>query len=184
MRPHLVVMLPPVFDDDLGFQTVPEPLHRQAFIPELPIEAFRRAVLPRLAGINQRAFYPSFRHPLQERSADKLRTIVATQVTRRTAHADEPGQYVDDPPGADRSCHVDGECFPRVLIHYSQALDLLSIGASIEDEVNGRGRLAATLRLGRFLGTCKPCSAHTRLHRALPISMPSRPRNTRMRREP
>ena len=47
-------MLPPLIDDGFRFDTVAKPFHRQAFIAEFAIEAFRRSVLPRLARIDQR----------------------------------------------------------------------------------------------------------------------------------
>src|SRR3954471_13470474 len=53
MRPDFIVMLSPLFDHDLGFGPVPEPLHRQALIPEFSVETLRRAVLPRFARSDQ-----------------------------------------------------------------------------------------------------------------------------------
>jgi hemoglobin len=46
MRPHGIVVAPPVSDNDLCFDTVPEPFHGKAFVAEFAIEAFRRPVLP------------------------------------------------------------------------------------------------------------------------------------------
>jgi hypothetical protein len=43
----------PILDDDLGLGTISEPLHCQAFITELAIEAFIGAVLPWLAWVDQ-----------------------------------------------------------------------------------------------------------------------------------
>ena len=49
MWTHLIEVLAPGFDDDLGFATRPEPLHAQALVAELAIEAFQRAVLNKRA---------------------------------------------------------------------------------------------------------------------------------------
>ena len=49
MRPILVVVPTPGFDDDPSLGAVAEPLHAQALVAELAVEAFRRAILPRLA---------------------------------------------------------------------------------------------------------------------------------------
>jgi hypothetical protein len=46
-------MRSPSFDDHLRIDLVSEPLHRQAFIPELAVEGFIGAVLPGLSGINE-----------------------------------------------------------------------------------------------------------------------------------
>jgi hypothetical protein len=45
MGPNFIVVTPPVLNDDLGFQPVAEPLHGQAFIPELAVETFIGTVL-------------------------------------------------------------------------------------------------------------------------------------------
>ena len=54
MRAHLVVMPPPALDHDLRLGPRPEPLQAQALVAELAVEALRRAILPGLAGIDQR----------------------------------------------------------------------------------------------------------------------------------
>jgi hypothetical protein len=36
-------MLPPVFDNHLGFKTVPEPFHRQAFVAKLGVSVSKLA---------------------------------------------------------------------------------------------------------------------------------------------
>ena len=52
MRPHLVVVHAPVLDDDLRLDPIAKPFCRQSFVPELAVEAFVRAVLPRLARVD------------------------------------------------------------------------------------------------------------------------------------
>jgi hypothetical protein len=46
MRAHLIEVLAPGFDDHFGLGARPEPLHAQALVAELAVEAFQRAVLP------------------------------------------------------------------------------------------------------------------------------------------
>ena len=46
MRTYLVEVPAPRFDDDPGLGARPEPLHAQALVTELAVEAFQRAVLP------------------------------------------------------------------------------------------------------------------------------------------
>ena len=65
MGPHGIVVLAPVLDHDLRFNPVPEPFHGQTFIAELAVEAFRRAVLPWIARIDQSAFDPLVFDPFQ-----------------------------------------------------------------------------------------------------------------------
>lgn len=83
MWAHRVVMLPPIFNHDLGLDAVPEPFHCQALVPKFAVAAFVRTVLPRLARIDQRTFNALLGHPFQQRDADKFRAVVAAQVTRR-----------------------------------------------------------------------------------------------------
>jgi len=45
---------PPLLDDDLRFDSVPEPLQTEAFVPELAVERLIRAILPGLTRIDQR----------------------------------------------------------------------------------------------------------------------------------
>jgi len=70
MRAHLVEVPAPGFDDDPGLGARPEPLHAQALVAELAVETFQRAVLPGLAGIDQRGLDPLIDDPLQQRPRD------------------------------------------------------------------------------------------------------------------
>ena len=47
MRSLVVVKLSPLLDDDLRFAAGNEPFPVQAFVPQLPVEAFHKTVLPR-----------------------------------------------------------------------------------------------------------------------------------------
>jgi hypothetical protein len=51
MRTDIVVMGHPVLNHDPGFQTVAEPIDRQALIAELPVEALGGVVLQWLARV-------------------------------------------------------------------------------------------------------------------------------------
>lgn len=81
-------MQPPIFDHDLRFNPISEPLHRQAFIAKFPIEAFGRTVLPGLSGIDQHRLNVLINDPFQQCQADEFRAIVAAQIAWRAAYAD------------------------------------------------------------------------------------------------
>ena len=53
MRPHVIVMAPPDFDEDAGFDAAAKPFHAQAFVAELAVEALdvRIPVRPPPAGL-------------------------------------------------------------------------------------------------------------------------------------
>ena len=65
VRPHRIVVLPPAFNNDLGFAAVVEPLDVKAFVAQLAIERFVGPVLPRLARIDQRRVDAIFEQPFK-----------------------------------------------------------------------------------------------------------------------
>src|SRR5512134_183653 len=95
MRPHLVVVLPPRLDHDLGFCARSEPLQRQALVAELPVEALRRAILPGLARINQRRLDALPDDPFEQSTRDKFRAVVGPEAQRRAPLRHEPGEHLD-----------------------------------------------------------------------------------------
>ncbi len=71
MRAHRIVVLPPILDYGLRLDPVSEPFHGQAYIPEFPVEAFRRTILPRLVRIDQHRFDTLINDPFQQCRTDK-----------------------------------------------------------------------------------------------------------------
>ena len=69
-------------DDDLCLCTRPEPLDAQALVAQLAVEALVVAVLPGLAGIDQRRADAGMGEPLEDRQADELRSAVRAQEER------------------------------------------------------------------------------------------------------
>src|SRR6266702_1273760 len=62
LRANLIVVTPPGLDHDLGLSTRQEPFEAQALVAELAVEALADAVLPRLAGVDCRAWRQSLEH--------------------------------------------------------------------------------------------------------------------------
>ena len=135
MRPHGVVVLAPVVDYDLRFNTVFKPLHGQAFIPVLAVEAFRCAVLPWFAWADQCAFHALLRNPFQQRRTDELRAIVAAQVARCAAYVDQLGQDIDHSCRTNRTCDFDRERFPCEFVDDRQTFQLLPVRAGVGHKV-------------------------------------------------
>ena len=79
MRANFVVMAASALDDRLGLRPRPEPFETQALVPELAIEAFGNAILPRLAGLDQRRVDALRDDPGQERFGHELRAVVAAK---------------------------------------------------------------------------------------------------------
>ena len=63
VRANLIVVAAPRFDHDLGLGAREEPLHAQALVAELAVEAFVHAILPRFAWINQHCVDALGRYP-------------------------------------------------------------------------------------------------------------------------
>src|SRR5687768_404306 len=94
MRADFVVMSPPLLDAHLRVRAVAEPLQREMLIAELPVERFVRAILPRLAGVDERRFDLRRLEPPENRSSNELWTVVGAQVARRPVHAHELRQHL------------------------------------------------------------------------------------------
>jgi len=136
MRPDGVVVTP-CFDDDPSFSSGAKPFHRQAFIAQLAVEALFRAVLQGLARVNVRAIDSGIGDPLQDSVSHKFGAIVRANDVRGSVLADEPAQHLDDTRRPNGTGHIDGEAFPRVLVDYRQAFELLAVGAGIKGEAVG-----------------------------------------------
>ena len=103
----------------------------------LPLKLSLVAVLPGLARIDQRRGDAALGDPLEDCAADELRAVVRAQEERRAVRADEAREHLDHALGADRAGHVDGQALAGELVDDRQALDLLAVGAGVEDEVVG-----------------------------------------------
>ena len=135
MRPNVVVVLPPGLDRCDRLWAASEVLDAQALVAELPVEALVGAVLPRFAGIAERAADALGDDPLQDRVRHELRPVVRAHEGGRAVDAHETGEHVDDAARADAAGDVDGEALARPLVDDGEALELLAIGAGVEDEV-------------------------------------------------
>ena len=91
MRTHFVVVLPPRFDDHLCLGARTKPFEAQALVAKLAIEAFRDAILPRLAGLDQRRANALCNDPGQQRLGHEFRPVVAAQKRRGAACAHQAG---------------------------------------------------------------------------------------------
>ena len=79
MRPHLVVVLSPLFAPDLRVQAVPKPLEAQKLVAELSVEGFVGGILPRLPRIDQRRVNARVTEPAQDGGGDELRAVVPSE---------------------------------------------------------------------------------------------------------
>ena len=82
MRTNLVVVKTPGFDDGLGFGSGAEPLHAQALVAELAVEALADAILPGLAGVDQRGLDALVGDPFQQGTGYELRPVAHCERAR------------------------------------------------------------------------------------------------------
>ena len=107
MRTHFVVVPPPCFDDHLRLGARPKPFEAQTLVAKLAVEAFRDAILPRLAGFDQCRADALRDDPRQQSLGYELRPIIAAQKRRGAACADQARQHLDDAGGANAAIEVD-----------------------------------------------------------------------------
>ena len=80
MRSHPVVVLPPSFDDDLGFLQRVEDFAIEQFVTKLRVEAFAIAIFPRTAGHDVGGLGTDSGDPFTQRLGDELRAVVGSNV--------------------------------------------------------------------------------------------------------
>ena len=94
MRSDLIVLPTPAFDEHPCFGQRVEDLSVQQLVPELPVERFHIAVLPRASGLDDQGLYPELLQPLPDSLGRKLRTVVGPDVIRKTTVYEELSQTV------------------------------------------------------------------------------------------
>jgi hypothetical protein len=111
-----------------------EPLDAQALVPDFAVEAFARAVLPRLARLDQAGLDAFIRDPLEQRERYELRVIVRTQNVGWPSLRDKAGCRSHHASGSIRRHRSPGA---RALIDHRQTLDLMVGRDVVEHEVIG-----------------------------------------------
>ena len=137
MRALGVVVLPPAFDDDLGFGHAVEQLAVQKLVAELGVEALAVTVLPWASRLDERRFRTDRRDPLPHRPGDELRAVVRTNMSGHAAQDEEVGQDVDDVSGLKLPVDPDGDAFPGELVDHVQHAELPPVVSAVLDEVVG-----------------------------------------------
>ncbi len=135
MGPNLVVHPSPILDCDLRIDSVHKPLHPEALVSKLSVEALVRAVLPRLSRIDRRSVDAGVLKSAKHRSRHELGSVVGPEILRPSAHADPLREHLDDSSGPKAPSDVDRQALARELVDHREALELLTVGAGVEYEV-------------------------------------------------
>jgi len=111
-----VVVVAPLLDENPGFLETAEDFAVQQLVPQLAVEAFAIAVLPRAAGLDVEGFGTHARQPAPHDPGGHLRPVVGSDVfgnapnQHHVCHGFQNTQAVD-PPG-----DSDSQAFPGELV--------------------------------------------------------------------
>jgi hypothetical protein len=127
VRPPGVVLHSPLLDHDLCLSERVKNLPVQAFISQLPVEAFAVSVLPRTSGFDVQRSCPHFPQPLPQIFRNELRAIVRTNVFRGSPEQHHIRQRFNHLIAAQSSRHSNRQALPRVFVDHRQHADRSSI---------------------------------------------------------
>ena len=116
MWAELVVMSPPVLDDNPGLFQGKEDLAIEQFIPKLRVEVFAIAILPGAARFDVGGPGPNSRDPILDGSGDETRAVIGTDIARRAPQDEQVGQHVDHRGRVQLAINADRQTLPRELI--------------------------------------------------------------------
>ncbi len=94
MRAHAIVMAPPGFNEDLCLSERREDLNVQELVSELRVQALAVAILPRTARLDVERLDADAAEPAAHVLGDELRSVIRSNVFRRTMHDEEVGEAV------------------------------------------------------------------------------------------
>ncbi len=96
MRPHLIVLLPPLLNQYLRFSQSIEYLTVEQLVSQLPIERFDVAVLPGTPRLYKQRLYTDAIQPSTYRLGRKLRPIIRSDVFRNVLEDKQLKQVIDN----------------------------------------------------------------------------------------
>ena len=129
----MIVLLSPIFNDDLCLMPVGEDPAIETFSAKLTVEALDKRVLPWTTGLDVQGAALPIAQPLLQGVGDKFRTIVAAQVVGCAPQQKEPFQLLDDLARRDGAGDVNRQALPRVLVEHRQHPQLATaLGAGFQ----------------------------------------------------
>jgi len=114
-----VVVLPPVFDDDLSFFERIKYLTVEQLVAHSSVEAFAISVLPRAAWLNECGLCSDSSNPVSDGLCDELRAIVRTNIGRGVAQNEQVGQSINYLQGIQLPFYPDRQTFPAVRLSFT-----------------------------------------------------------------
>jgi hypothetical protein len=130
-----VVVLPPLFNQDLRFPQAVEDFPVQQFIPEAGVEALTVSVLPRRTGLDVGRLGADCRNPVPNSLSYKLWAVVRPDVGGDTAQDEQVRQRINDLSRVQLPLHSDRQAFPAVFVQDVERSERFPIMGSVMHEV-------------------------------------------------
>ncbi|SSP03799.1 Uncharacterised protein [Acinetobacter baumannii] len=147
VRPDVVVVDAPAFDDGAGLGQGGEDLLVQALVAEPAVEAFDEAILLRLARRDVMPGHAGAVGPLEDRPAGHLRPVVADDHGRASASGDQPIQFPRHALAPDRGVDHQSQGLAREVVHDAQDAEASAPRQTVGHEVQ-RPALVWAVRQG------------------------------------
>jgi len=131
----MIILLPPIFDDDPRFRQTVKPFRIKAFAPKRAIETFVTPVLPGFPWGNPTGRDALAFQEIEQGPSDELRAVVTAQVLGTPILSDQPSQHLDHALMREGARHLNGRTPARVLILHRQTAKRLAVCGHIVHEI-------------------------------------------------
>ena len=131
----MIVVHPPPIHNVPRLRQVQQQLTIQAFITQLPVEAFDIPVLPRTARLDEQRLDARRSEPRLDRLASELRTIVAPDASRASTDHEQFIQRSHHIRAREVPTDLDRQALTRILIDHRQHPESTAALRPIADEV-------------------------------------------------
>jgi hypothetical protein len=135
MRPPVVVVHPPLVENDPSFWQAQEQLPVEQLVSKPAVEALHVTVLPRARLLDVERANARPRQPFLDLLSHELGPVVAPKMLGRTTHGEQVLQRHDHVPSGERPRHLDRQTLPRELIDHHQDPQLPAVFRPLREEV-------------------------------------------------
>jgi len=111
-----VVVVTPLFDEDLGFLEAAEDFAIEKLVPQLAVEAFAIAILPGAARLDVEGFGPHACQPAPDDLRGHLRPVIGSDVFGDTAYQHRVRHGLQDTQAIDPPGDPDRQALPSELV--------------------------------------------------------------------
>lgn len=161
MRPALIVVDPPRFDQGLGVGDRFEPMNVQTFVPWGSVEALDESVVGWLAWPGEVDPDAMVISPQINQVPSELGAIVGKQIFWRASQTNETIENIENMFATKSRSDLNGQTFTTEYVDYGQRSELLSVAQLIVDEVEAPGLIrtrgpTASFSMHHHLASARP----------------------------